>query len=58
MALIPRWKYMTDGSKSIIRNAVVSALVIFIGLTVFRAFFNWIVLAMIIWAGWKFLNRK
>ena len=58
MALIPRWQYMTDSSKAIVKNVAGTALALFIGLTLLRALFGWIVLALIIWTGWKFLNRK
>lgn len=58
MALIPRWQYMSDSSKAIVKNASGVAVVLLIGLVLLRAFFGWIVLAAIIWAVWKVLNRK
>ena len=58
MALIPRWQYMSDNSKAIVKNVAGTAFVLLIGLMLLRAFFGWIVLAVIIWAGWKVLNRK
>ena len=58
MSLIPRWQYMTDSSKAIVKNVVGTALVLFIGLILLRALFGWIVFALIIWRGWKFFNRK
>ena len=58
MALIPRWQYMSDSSKAIVKNVAGIVLVLLIGLVLLRAFFGWIVLAAIIWSGWKVLNRK
>ncbi len=58
MALIPRWQYMSEKSKAIVKNVAGSAVVLLIGLMLLRAFFGWIVLAVIICAGWKVINRK
>ena len=58
MALIPRWQYMSEKSKAIVKSVAGTAAVLLIGLVLLRAFFGWIVLAVIIWAGWKVLNRK
>ena len=58
MSLIPRWQYMSEKSKAIVKSVAGSAAVLLIGLLLLRAFFGWIVLAVIIWAGWKVLNRK
>ena len=58
MALIPRWQYMSDRSKAIVKNTAGTAVMLLIGVVLLRAFLGWIVLAVIIWAGWKYLNRK
>ncbi len=58
MALIPRWQYMSEKSKAIVKNVAGTAVVLLIGLVLLRAFFGWILLAVIIWAGWKVINRK
>jgi hypothetical protein len=58
MALIPRWQYMSDRSKAIVKNTAGTVVVLLIGFVLLRAFLGWIVLAVIIWAGWKYLNRK
>ena len=49
---------MSNNSKAIVKNVAGTALVLLIGLVLLRAIFGWIVLATIIWAGWKVLNRK
>lgn len=58
MALIPRWQYMSDSSKAMVKRVAGTGLVLLVGLVLLRAFFGWIVLAVIIWAGWTFINRK
>jgi len=58
MALIPRWRYMNDGSKAIFKRAAVSVLVIVLSLTILRAFLNWIIIAVIVYAALQLFNRK
>jgi hypothetical protein len=58
VALIPRWRYMTDGSKAIVKRAAISVLVIFLSLTILRVFLNYIILAVIIFAALQLFNRK
>ena len=58
MALIPRWRYMTDGSKAIVKRAAISVLLIILSLTILRAFLNWIIIAVIIYAALQLFNRK
>ena len=58
MALIPRWRYMTDGSKAVVKRAAISVLLIILSLTILRAFLNWIILAVIIYAALQLFNRK
>ena len=58
MALIPRWRYMTNGSKAIVKRAAISVLLIILSLTILRAFLNWIIIAVIIYAALQLFNRK
>ena len=58
MALIPRWRYMTDGSKAVVKRAFLSILVIILSLTILRAFLNWIIFAVIVYAAVQLFNRK
>jgi hypothetical protein len=57
MALIPRWRYMTDEAKALARRAAVSALVVLAALLVFRALLPWIVLGLVAWWVWKALSK-
>ena len=57
MALIPRWRYMTEGSKSIAKKAAISVVIIFIGLTLLRALFPWLMLGLAVYGCWCLLQR-
>ena len=58
MALIPRWRYMTEGSKSIAKKTAISVVIIFIGLTLLRALFPWLMLGLAVYGGWCLLRRR
>ena len=49
---------MTDGSKAIVKRAAISVLAIFLSLTLLRAFLNYILLAVIIYAALQLFSRK
>ena len=57
MALVPRWRYMTDEAKALTKRTAVTALVVLAGLLVFRALPPWIVLALVAWWLWKTVRR-
>ena len=56
MPLMPRWRYMTDGTKAVVKKAAISVFLIIIRLTILRAFLNWIIIAVIIYAALQFFN--
>ena len=49
---------MTDGSKAVVKRAAISVLLIVLSLTILRAFFNWIIIAVIVYAALQLFNRK
>jgi len=49
---------MTDATKAVVKKADFSAFLIILSLTILRAFLNWIIIAVIIYAALQFLNRK
>jgi hypothetical protein len=57
MALIPRWRYMTDEAKALTRRTVVSAAVLLLVLLLFRGLLPWVVVAVVAWWAWKALSR-
>jgi len=62
MALIPRWRLMTDEAKALARRTAVSALVVLLVLLVFRALVpwvvSWVVLAVVAWWIWRALSKS
>jgi hypothetical protein len=53
MALIPRWRFMTDGAKALTRRTGISALVVLLVWLVFRSLGPWVLLAVVAWWIWK-----
>ena len=58
MALIPRWQYMTDSSKALVKRTTIAIVVILIGLTLLRVVFPWLLLGLAFYGGWLLLRRK
>ena len=58
MALIPRWQYMTDSSKTMVKRSAITLVVVLIGLTLLRAIFPWILLGLAFYGAWCLLNQK
>ena len=57
MALVPRWRYMTDEAKALTKRTAVSAMVVLAALLVFRALLPWIVLGLVAWWVWKAISK-
>jgi hypothetical protein len=53
MALIPRWRFMSDEAKALTKRAAVSLLVLVLVAIVFRALVPWALLALVGWWAWK-----
>jgi uncharacterized membrane protein YqjE len=53
MALIPRWRFMSDEAKALTKRATVSLLVLLLVAIVFRALVPWALLALVAWWAWK-----
>ena len=58
MALIPRWQFMTDSSKAMVKRSAITLVIVLIGLTLLRAIFFWILLGLALYGAWCLLNRK
>ena len=58
MALIPRWQFMTDSSKAMVKRSAITLVFVLIGLTLLRAIFPWIRLGLALYGAWCLLNRK
>lgn len=57
MALVPRWKYMTDEAKALTRRVAVSALVLVAAALVLRALLPWVIVGLIGWWIWNASKR-
>jgi hypothetical protein len=58
MALLPRWRYMTDESKALVKRTAVSLLVLLIAVTLLRSLLPWVLLAVMVWFLWSWLIRR
>ena len=58
MVLLPRWRYMTDESKALVKRTAVSLLVLLLAVTLLRALLPWVLLAVIVWFLWSWLSRR
>ncbi|QBE69660.1 hypothetical protein SynWH8101_2079 [Synechococcus sp. WH 8101] len=58
MALLPRWHYMTDQSKALVKRTAVSLLVLLIAAILLRGLLPWVLLAVIVWFVWSWLSRR
>ena len=57
MALIPRWRFMTDEAKALTKRTAVSAGVVLVALVLFRALLPWMLLALAAYWLWKVVNK-
>jgi hypothetical protein len=57
MALLPRWRYMTDEAKALTKRSAVSALVVLLVLLIFRSLLPWAIVALAAWWLWKALQK-
>ena len=57
VSLIPRWRFMTDESKALVKRGALSLLVVFVAVVVLRALLPWVLLALIIWFVWSWVAR-
>jgi|TARA_B100000073_G_scaffold191338_1_gene158387 hypothetical protein len=58
MPLIPRWQYMTDDSKALVKRGAVSLLVVFVAVVVLRSLLPWVLLGVIVWLFWAWARRR
>ena len=58
MALLPRWQYLTDESKALVKRTAVSVVVLFLAALLLRALLPWVLLALILWLIWSWMSRQ
>jgi hypothetical protein len=57
MALLPRWRYMTEEAKSLTKRSAISAVVVLLVLLVFPSLLPWVIGAIALWWLWKTIQR-
>ena len=57
MALIPRWRFMSDEAKALTKRTAVSLMVVLLVAVVIRALLPWVLLGLVIWWLWRALNK-
>jgi hypothetical protein len=57
MPLLPRWRFMTDEAKALIRRSAWSAAMVLLVLLVFRALVPWLLLALLAFWLWKTIAK-
>jgi hypothetical protein len=57
MALIPRWRFMTDEAKALTKRTAVSAGVLLVVVVLFRALVPWILLGLAAYWLWKVVSK-
>jgi hypothetical protein len=57
MALIPRWRFMSDEAKALTKRTAMSLLVVLLVAVVFRALLLWALLGLALWWIWRAINR-
>ena len=58
MPLIPRWQYMTDQSKALVKRGAISLLIVFAAVTLLRALLPWVLLGVVAWFVWTWVARR
>jgi hypothetical protein len=57
MALIPRWRFMSEEAKALVKRTAVSGGLLLLVALLFRGLLPWLGLALLLWWGWRWLNR-
>ena len=57
MALIPRWRFMSDEAKALTKRTAMSLLVVLLVAVVFRVLLLWALLGLAIWWIWRAINK-
>ena len=57
MPLLPRWRFMTDEAKALVKRSAWSAVVVVLILLVFRALVPWVLVALVAYWLWKAASK-
>jgi hypothetical protein len=57
MALVPRWRYMTEEAKALTKRSAITAAVVLLVLLLVRSLLPWALVALAGWWIWKTVSR-
>jgi hypothetical protein len=57
MALLPRWRFMSEEAKALTKRSALSIGLVLVALLLVRALVPWLVLALVLWWGWRWFSR-
>lgn len=57
MALLPRWRFMSEEAKALTKRSALSLGLVLVALLLVRALVPWLVLALVLWWGWRWFSR-
>ena len=58
MPLLPRWQFMTEQSKALVKRTAISVGVVVLAALVLRTLLPWVVLVLLLWLAWKLVGRR
>ena len=58
MPLLPRWQFMTEQSKVLVKRTAISVGVVVLVALILRPLLPWVMLVLLLWLAWKLLGRR
>lgn len=58
MPLLPRWQFMTEQSKALVKRTAISVGVVVLVALILRPLLPWVMLVLLLWLAWKLLGRR
>ena len=58
MPLLPRWQFMTEQSKALVKRTAISVGVVVLVALILRSLLPWVMLGLLLWLAWKLLGRR
>ena len=58
MPLLPRWQFMTEQSKALVKRTAISVGVVVLVALILRSLLPWVMLVLLLWLAWKLLGRR
>ena len=58
MPLLPRWQFMTEQSKALVKRTAISVGVVVLVALILRSLLPWVMLVLLLWLAWNLLGRR